>query len=425
MRAFRFLHTADLHLGTPFLGLSASMPTSLSEALKQAQREVLQRVVNAAIAHQVDFVTVAGDLFDASQVSMPTLFALVRGFEQLQEHQISVYMSHGNHDPLSGPPPLPWPQNVYVFATPDKNVEHSIDTRVLTLASDTRIQISGFSYPSADFTDTLVTRFHRRTDVDFAIALYHGNVGAFASHAEYCSATVDELIRQNFDFWGLGHIHQPQIIHSGHPWIVYPGNPQGRHMRETGPRGCLLVDVSERGAVSVSPMQIGAVTWHTVDVDISGAEHVAMVRTAMYRKLQTVARDWPPSLHHIVRLTARGQTGMHGAAERADVQGILSEECQLRGLPIWVEAIEWKTQPVHNLDILRESPSMLGEFLRLVTEYQSDTTRVRDELLPLLHEVFHPGNGLSLDGLTEEDIQRLLEDALALVLQYVFQGEWQ
>jgi len=423
LRAFKFLHTADLHLGTPFRGLPASIPEAFAAALKAAQRSVFKRIVDVAIEQQVDFVTIAGDLFDQSSVSMSVHFELLRGFERLQECGIRVFVSHGNHDPQVSPPPLPWPDNVFVFGTAPRVSSDPVASTHVDLGADTRVQISGFTYPSADFSEAMAPRFQRQADAQFAIGLYHGNVGSFASHAAYCAATVDELARQNFDFWGLGHIHQPQILRDHSPTVVYPGNPQGRHIREDGWRGCVCVDVAASGAVQLKWIPIAEVSWHEIVVNVDGAVDALAIRDAIHTAINDAITGIPDARQRVMRLCVRGRTRAHGLMRASELQALISEECQMRGLPIWIEELAWQTKPEHNLDVLAESPTVIGEFLRLVRTYEDDLSTARLELLPDLSAVFHAGNELALDHLTDEEVRTMLQDALQQVLQYAFEEE--
>lgn len=419
MRPFRFLHTADLHLGTPFQGLGKSVPDTWLQRLRVASYQSFARIVDIAIHEQVQFVTIAGDLFDAANVPMAVQFELHRGFERLQRHHIQAFICHGNHDPLQSPRPLQWPTNVHVFAAipqllPDNYVAPSV---VHQPVEGTTVQVSGFSYGKSELHQSRAECFVRDAGVDFAIALYHGVVGSPGSHANYGATRLQTIAQRDFDFWGLGHIHKPGVLQAERPTVIYPGNPQGRHIREDGARGVVIVDVEEKGRVSLRNVSTATIQWQRLSVDVDGVEYLDEVRDRIFHSMRDL-RSAAKGTDFICRLTLIGNTSLHGhLTDSVEFLESIQGDIEYQRFPVLVERIDVRTSPLVDVETLRHSEAFIGEFLRLVKDYRNHGAVARERLLPVLADVFHLGNDLSLQDMTDADMGDLLDDVVRLVLK--------
>jgi DNA repair protein SbcD/Mre11 len=418
MEPFRFLHTADLHLGTPFRGVSNRLPEDWMKRVRMAADQAFDRVVDIAIREQVHLVTIAGDLFDSQEGSMPAQFALLRGFNRLRDAGIPVILCHGNHDPLPARAPVAWPDNVHVLGPLPSDAATSVDTVKLTLASGSRVQIAGFSYVEPELRRSVVTSFHRDESAEFAIALLHGAVGPASEHANYAPATVQELSTRGFDVWALGHIHQPAILQEEQPFIFYPGNPQGRHPNEQGIRGVRVVDVSSRRGVTSRFLPTSNVLWLNCEVSLSGKETMSSAVAAIVSGIQTALPEagWPA----IVRCRLTGQTPLHAQlVSRENMVSELIQEAMIRSPEVWIERCDVATRPAVDLAVLADSHEFVGEFLRTTATYRDHPEKLRAALESLLSDVFHKGNELSLEDVTETQMLLWLDEAVAQFLQYV------
>ncbi|MFD1907907.1 exonuclease SbcCD subunit D [Paenibacillus rhizoplanae] len=189
-------------------------------------------------------MVISGDVYDVSDASLQGQLRFREALEELGRHGIQVFLIHGNHDPLDGPrlSSAP-PAHVTVFggSEPERvTVRRREDGREVAV-------VSGISYPTSKVTENTALRFSRQPGSSlFHIALLHGNVDGDLQHETYSPCTRKDLIGRGYDYWALGHIHKRSILHE-HPPIVYPGNIQGRSIKETGPKGCYTVDVSAEG----------------------------------------------------------------------------------------------------------------------------------------------------------------------------------
>lgn len=419
MQPFRFLHTADLHLGTPFRGLGKYVSNKWLQKLREASYGVFARIVDVAIREQVQFVTIAGDLFDVAEVPMAVQFELRRGFETLETHGIPVFVCHGNHDPLRATRPLQWPANVCVFdAVPHfLSDEYVVPSSSLHLGEGTTVQVSGFSYASAEMTQSLAKHFVRSSQADFSIALYHGVVGAAGEHANYCATKLETLVHRNYDFWGLGHIHKPGILHDNHPTVLYPGNPQGRHAKEDGFRGVVLVDVDETGGVKVQRALTSTVQWMTCTVDVEDVESLDEGRRRILDAIRACMTD-RLGMDYVLRVELQGSTSLHSQLlDDQALREVIQEDVEYLRLPVLVERVAVQTSPPLDVDALRHSEEFIGEFMRLIEDYKANLHSARQKLSPVLSDVFHPANELAFDALSDEDVRGLLDDALKMVLK--------
>ncbi|QQE77425.1 DNA repair exonuclease [Alicyclobacillus sp. SO9] len=419
MTSVRFLHTADLHMGTPFRGLTRDLPQAWSERLQHAAETVFDRIVDEACLRKVDFVTIAGDLFDREGAAMSAHFALLKGFRQLEKAGIQVVLTHGNHDPIRGEQPIHWPGNVTVLGPCETTAEtEAAPSVILETASGHRVQVSGFSYTAPEMRRPMHHAFIRQRSVDFAIGLYHGAVGSYAEHENYCATTVDNLSARQFDFWGLGHIHQPQVLRKSHPGILYPGNPQGRHARESGERGCALIELSEGGHVEFSFLPIATVEWESLSVSLDECQDLRDVLSTLSAELERFAAHH--DVFRIARIQLTGITPVHKwLVQDEETVDEFRAELSSRFPKILVSRLAVATMPAADIDKLRNSQEFVGEFLRLCETYLNNPEKITEELGVVLRDVFHAGNGLAVEQLTEEELRGLLLRARGHALAFV------
>jgi len=242
--SFRFLHTGDLHLDSPFVGLTAEAPAGVAETLREATLQSWQGIVQIALDERVDFMVVAGDVFEHANRTLRGQIRFRDGLADLTTARIPSFVVTGNHDPLSGwEPSVVWPELAHRF--PARTV-----TSVPVIRDQDEIaRIYGVSYHVRDVTVNLASRFRRETGVPFAVGLLHSNVGGIEGVANYAPCSLADLRAADMDYWALGHIHRHAVLLSGRPTVVYCGNPQGRDPGEADARGCYLVTVDDAGEI--------------------------------------------------------------------------------------------------------------------------------------------------------------------------------
>jgi len=259
MSRIRFLHTADLHLDSPFAGLS-HLPDYLVKELRESPFRAFQNIIELAITQKVDFLLIAGDLFDGENRNLRTQVRFRSEMERLNQAGIDVYIIHGNHDHLNGSwIQLELPKNVTVFGG-------KTDVKVYTKPDGTTVHLYGFSYQQRHVTERMIDTYRKTTDDGYHIGLLHGSLEGASGHSPYAPFTIRDLAEKDFDYWALGHIHKSQII-SELPLAIYPGNIQGRNRKESGPKGCFLIEM-ENMSISKSFIDSAEFIWDTVVIPI-------------------------------------------------------------------------------------------------------------------------------------------------------------
>ncbi len=234
MKELTFLHCADLHLDSPFLGLSR-LPKEMFDRIQLSTFKSFENLTTKAIEEKVDFVVISGDLFDGEDRSLRAQAKLNHQFTRLQTNHIPVFIVHGNHDHLGGRwINIDMPENVFSFG-------NKVERKTIELKSGKTCSLYGFSYHERHIWENM-SKFYEKGEGDIHIGILHGSNGSSATHAAYAPFTIQDLDSKGMDYWALGHIHQRQELQSDPP-IIYPGNIQGRHRKEIGPKGGIFVTI--------------------------------------------------------------------------------------------------------------------------------------------------------------------------------------
>lgn len=431
----RFLHTGDLHLDSPLEGLSAEAPTEVLPVLRNATTDAWRNVVRLAIDERVDFVLVAGDVFE---IASPTLLGQARfrdGLAQLADAGIRSFVVHGNHDPMDGrswAPSLAFPSAVHRFGT--DGVE-----AVPVLRDGREIaRIHGRSYPRPAVTENYAAGFRADPDAPFSIGLLHANVGNRPDHDNYAPCSIDDLRASGMDYWALGHIHQPGRVIADPP-TFYCGIPQGRDPGELGARGCYLVEVDASRRVTARFVATDVVRWHPIDVPIAHVPDDEALHRAC-REAVAAAIDTADGRSLVIRLRLSGRGALHANVRRPgyvdDLRQLLNEERSAVPPFAWVESIRDGTRPDVDLGTRRDAPDFIGDFLRTAAsarrsgrttdpdEHERWTAALRSAVAPVFDES-QRGRRLLRDVRPTDDalIGELLDEAEALGIDLLLAAE--
>ncbi len=379
MKSFSFIHTADLHLDSPFSGLR-QVDGEIADLLKDATFRAFDNVVELALKNKVDFLLVAGDVYDAADRSLRAQLKFADGLKKLANAGIRSFVCHGNHDPLDGwIASLQWPEEVHIFGS-------EFETVSVALGGEDVVLIHGISYPHSQINDSFGRGFKRQGSQPFQIGLFHCSVGSDPAHETYAPRTLSELVAANLDYWALGHVHRHRVLKDGHPFITYPGTTQGRHIRETGPRGCLLVQVSGSGEVSARFEPVDCVRWSSSELQIDDLETEGDLIEALERTCDEIG-DEAQGRPAVVRITLSGRGELHAMLRRPQVVEDLTERLRVTGLEsapaVMVEQIQVRTNTPIDLDSRRKSADFLGEVLRLIENTREKPTRLQEMISEL------------------------------------------
>lgn len=365
MTSFRFLHTADIHLDSPLKGLAGQEGTA-AERIRTATREAFERLVEIAIEERVAFLIIAGDLYDGDWRDYKTGLFFVRQMGRLHDAGIPVYLLYGNHDAQSQiTRHLTLPDNVRVF--------ESRKPQSFTINS-LGVVLHGQSFKQRDITDNLVPRYPEPITDAFNIGVLHTGLGGMGGHENYAPCSLDDLVNKGYDYWALGHVHQAEVLRE-RPYIVFPGNLQGRHVRETGAKGASLVTVENGEIVNLVTLPCDVVRWSVVPVDLTNTtsidDAVGRIRDAIESAV-TLAEDRLLAC----RIKLQSCTEAHGRLLTAEDQLLAEARAIALGLGpdiAWVEKVVIATKPVIDSEILAEREDAVGELLRMLQEADSNS----------------------------------------------------
>lgn len=314
-----FIHAADLHLGAPFRGLravSASWADRLIEAIPQAY----DHLVSAAIERQVDFVIMAGDIFDAAHPSYADFMHFFEGLQRLDAAGIPVYLCTGNHDPYTS-----WqadfaelPGNAHMFPADKPGFfvfEKDGQPHVLLGGRGYYNQTVSASENIAEGITRHAAQAACGVHAPFGVGVIHTGL-----HLDYTKAPADpgELLRSGMDYWALGHIHMPYQDSRTNPRMVFSGCIQGRDIKETGPRGCFQVTLTQNAPNRIEFLPLASVVWQRMDVDIAPCTTLADVHDTIMRELFRL-NGQAQCEQMVERITLTGRTPLHAVLQTPGV----------------------------------------------------------------------------------------------------------
>jgi len=361
MATVRFIHTADLHLDTPFKGLY-QVNSELASRLKNATMRTFQRIIDLCIDEKADFLLVAGDIFDSEAKSLGAQLGFAKELNRLSSAGIPAYIITGNHDPLnSWMKELAMPLNVHRFG--GSQVEKVTFTQQGVPLAD----IYGISFATREVEHNLATSFELQPGNNpFSVALLHGTISSATSPHPYAPFTISDIKGKGFDYWALGHIHKRQIVNPAHPAVVYPGNPQGRDFGETGPRGVYMVTLQEGSDPAIDFIPTHQIQFEELKIDIGGITNFSEMQDKIEQEIEEVSGS-VPGVSFIFRITLTGRSELHGSlvkpGEAESITALLNEGQLMDDYFRWVDRIEIQTTPDLNLDELAKGSDFTGALL--------------------------------------------------------------
>jgi exonuclease SbcD len=409
----RFLHAADVHLDSPLRGLERYEGAPVDE-IRGATRRAFENLVALAIEESVDFVLLAGDIYDGDWRDYNTGLFFSGQMGRLNDRGIPVFLVAGNHDAASQitkalrPPP-----NLSVFAT------RAPETRVIDHLG---VAIHGQGFPSRAVTDDLSRAYPHGDPALFNIGLLHTSLDGRPGHERYAPCTPDSLRAKGYQYWALGHVHQRELI-AQDPYILYPGNIQGRHIRETGPKGCTLVRVEEGEVVEIEPRSLDVVRWAICPVDVTDVRSLDQILPLVERALAE-ASDAAEGRLLATRLRLTGRSPIHSRLHAEHER--LVNECRAlvfsAGLAdVWIEKLVVETHPSAPVSELSREDAF-GGLLRTIHALELDGERLSAlseevEALALKLPPALRGGDDPFDPSATEYLSGCLEDVKALLVE--------
>lgn len=413
----KFIHTADIHLDSPLRGIEVHEDAPVEE-IRGATRRAFDNLIDLAVEEDVDFILIAGDLYDGDWKDYNTGLFFAARMGRLAKAGIRVFIVSGNHDAASQiTRTMPLPDNVTLFSS--RNPQS-------VKFDDMGIVIHGQSYAVRAVTENLVAQYPQRHSDYFNIGMLHTSLTGREGHEDYAPCTLDELKSKGYDYWALGHVHRREIV-SQDPWIVFPGNLQGRHIRETGAKGATLVTVADGRILEVQARELDVLRWVNCPIDLSACETRDSVYDAVRQGFEQEL-DRAEGKILALRLILTGKSPVHTqlldrkAQWTEDFSGIAAGAGD-----VWLEKVSFHTnRKVRLEDIFGDDTPIAGllqsiqhlaidgdTLLRLVPELST----LKSKLPPEVHSGDEPFLDLSADKITalRSEVQELL---IAKLLQH-------
>lgn len=384
---FRFVHCADLHLGSRFRGVSEADPAS-AERMRDSVFESFSRIVDRALESKADAMFIAGDAFDEGTITPKTRMFLA---EELGRLGIPVFMAKGNHDPwTSWESSIPFPENVHVFGSEPEKLE---------IPGVEGAEAVGVSFANWHEERNLPSMLSG-TPGKFSVACVHCDVDRATPDYDYAPCSLSDLKGRGIDYWAIGHIHKRSVLCTD-PWVVYPGNIQGRSFKECGEKGAYLVDVKGGRVSEAKFFPTQGIVWYDEVFDVTG-------RT-FYEVLDEMKRSIMPG--SIARLTFVGSGEMDGMLRRdlRSVSNMLGSQ-----LKATVSEIDVQTAPAVDIDARRSGNDMAGTLIRAADSIKASG---REKILGIIASNPLMKEHMSLFGcMDDEKLCELVDESLGDIL---------
>ena len=371
----KFLHTADIHLDSPLRGLERYEGAPVQE-MRLASRRALENTVTLALEEAVDFVLIAGDIYDGDWKDYNTGLFFARLMSRLRDARIRVCLIKGNHDAASQiSRELKMPDNVRVLSSRKCETVHW---------DDLGVAVHGQSLSTQAVTEDLTAHYPPATAGCFNIGLLHTSATGREGHETYAPCSVDGLLAKGYDYWALGHVHRREVLHED-PWILFPGNVQGRHARETGEKSCTLVSVEDGRIRRVEARAVDVARWAQCVVNVNEPDAYEDVLAAVRQGLEG---EFERANGRILaaRLIVQGSCRAHArlaAQSEPFVNDCRSLANDIGGGQIWVEKVRLKTRTPIAMEELIQRQDALGDLVRYLRSLAHDPDALGELLDPV------------------------------------------
>ncbi|HEV3004564.1 MAG TPA: metallophosphoesterase [Pirellulales bacterium] len=399
-RRLRFIHSSDWHLERPLGGL-VEVPQRLRPVFGEAPYLAAEKVVSAALAEQVDFVVLAGDVVDIELAGPHGAAFLVRQFKRLAQRHVPVYWAAGRVDrPEQWPVALRVPDNVFRFSSrrPQDFIVQPGDHPLARVTGMSRPR--GGKIRAADFwpdPDGLPT-----------IAVTPGR------------ASRSALATRRLTYWALGGRHSRVDMLDAPHLAHYSGSPQARHPDETGAYGCTVVEIDEEGRVHTRPVATDVVRFcrrRTTVNPSTTADDLESRLAEQMRELHSAV----PDLHLLVSWAVNGTGPLVAELRRGGLANEVLSRLRRRvehDTPIvWSVSLEVEPEAAVPPAWLQHD-SLLGDFLRSLAQFDGQSEQDPADLVGPLEELAGQGHEPEeierLVRLSDSDRRRVLQHAALL-----------
>lgn len=416
----KIVHAADIHLDSPLRGLTRYEGAPIDQ-IRGATRRALEGLVELCLSEGADLLLIAGDLYDGNWKDYNTGLFFVSQMARLRAADVPVVVIRGNHDAASQiTKSLRLPENVTELSTRRPETKHFPKLSVA---------VHGQGFADKAVTENLAAGYPNALSGLVNIGLLHTSAGGYDGHQTYAPCTVETMAQKGYDYWALGHVHKRDEL-SRDPWIVFPGNLQGRHAKETGPKGATLVTVDGGRVTSVKHRSLDAVRWCLCQVDLAAAasadDAVDLAREELSKSLDE-ADGRPVAARVVLAGTSKAHAALSSNPEQW-AQHIRAAAMDIAGEGVWVEKILLRTRTQIDLDALEDRDDAIGQLARSLRALRTDDaelaelcSRLSDLRQKLPQEAREGDDGIRLDD--PAYVRELLDDVEQALIPRLLQQE--
>lgn len=412
MNSFRFIHTGDIHLDSPLKGLSGQ-DGAAAERIRTATRAAFDNLVTRSIEEEVAFIIIAGDLYDGDWRDYQTGLFFVKQMGRLAKAGIDVFLLYGNHDAESQiTRRLVLPKNVNVFSARKPQTFRR---------DDLAVALHGQSFKQRDVADNLVPGYPSPISGLFNIGVLHTGLGGMGGHANYAPCTLEELVNKGYDYWALAHVHQAAVLHEK-PHVVFCGNLQGRHIRETGQKAASLVTVEDRQVVDISPLHMDVVRWVHLPVKMDHCTNTTDAVDCIRKEIEHQVTSESDGRLLACRIELTGRTEIHSQLLASEEYLIAEARAAALGIgdeAAWIERVVIATTDPSTTTLRMDA---LGDLQRMIANAAEDNAlrmQFESELGDLVRKLPHDIRGDVEDAILKAAIDGDYVSLIAQVGDYL------
>jgi len=398
----KLVHAADVHLDSPLVGLDSEASAPVAR-LRLATRHALSNLVDLCLEEEASLLLLAGDLWDGEWRDYSTGLHFVSEMTRLARAGVHVVWLRGNHDAESR-------VTRHLSSLPERVRELPTRRPDSVVLDELGIAVHGQGFATRSVTESLVRAYPEPRRGLLNIGLLHTSVDGREGHDSYAPCSLSDLVDKGYDYWALGHVHRREVL-CRDPYVVFPGNLQGRHARETGEKGATLVHVDDGHIRAVEPRALDVVRWTVCEVSVEEARGTDEVLDRVADALRLAHGEAGGRLL-ATRVVLSGRGGTHAELSRnrehwaAEVKALA---INVAPDEIWIEKVRFATRPELSLDELRGRDDVIGQVLRGLDELRSDD----DALVEAARDVATLERKLALVGRTAAGEPRF-DDAASL-----------
>ena len=389
-KSIKFIHTADVHLGKK-LSCNSSKNSKVKDIFINATEQAFKNLVELAVEEEIDFILIAGDLYDREARSIKSSRFFLKQCQYLNENEIKIYIISGNHDPAGIENEVfELPDNVHYFSSEDvETIKYKKDNKLAA-------RIIGQSYRQKFENRTMYNYYTAPDQSVLNIALLHTALNK--DNNRYVPVNKSELLTKNeIHYWALGHLHQYQKI-SQKPSINFSGTLQSHNISEQGSKGAILVEVDSNLKIKENFVPLSPIIFKEIVVDLERENELdnitklqQLINEKLEKQLNNIKINNKSRKYKIkaavIRLNIVGRTPVHQyvADNREELEETLLEDMRIKfsreSPSLWLHSLILRTaKPLKNLEELKKSSQLYQNINQLINDLLTDA-ELNQELL--------------------------------------------